>query len=524
MTTMQSTDEQAGGARPGGAVEIRSIDYVPASERHGKAWHLGPVWFQGNAQLATVVIGGIGELSGLNFLWSCVAIILGALIGTLFMAFHSAQGPKLGLPQMIQSRAQFGYYGSLLPVMVAILLFVGYNVFNTILGGEVVQGLFPSWGSFVSDLPIVLGAIALTIVGYRYIHTGLRWATWLFILIYGVFTIGALFTVSLPHGSFGSGGFHIGPFLVEFGAVVSYQLTWAPYVSEYSRYLPESTSTKSVFWWTYGGSALGAGVMLLGALLLAPNPSASSVTAIDNIAGQIFHPFGTIVLICSLPGLIAVVAMNMYSGALTSLTTIDTFSKLRPTITARAVAVMVIAVAGTAGARALSSNFLAHFSYFLALVLYFMIPWTAVNLVDYFFIRKENYAIRELFKPHGIYGAWSWKGVGSYALGFCVMIPFMNAPVSGSFWVGPVAKALNGGDISPFIGFPVAAICYYLLARDTDVAAEAKVAAEQQSLLEAEAAAHVDIGTHEDDLLGDVGARVSDEPIGGSEVERHPGA
>jgi len=69
-------------------------------------------------------------------MWAAIAILLGIIIGTLFMAFHSAQGPKLGLPQMIQSRAQFGYYGSLLPVIVAVLLFIGFNVFNTILAAR----------------------------------------------------------------------------------------------------------------------------------------------------------------------------------------------------------------------------------------------------------------------------------------------------------------------------------------------------------------------------------------------------
>ena len=112
-------------------LETRSIDYVPVAERHGKVWHLGPLWFSGNAQLATLVIGAAGVASGLSFSWSLVAIFLGAVIGTLFMAFHSAQGPKLGLPQMIQSRPQFGYYGALLPVIVAVLLFIGFNVFNT---------------------------------------------------------------------------------------------------------------------------------------------------------------------------------------------------------------------------------------------------------------------------------------------------------------------------------------------------------------------------------------------------------
>ena len=52
------------------------------------------------------------------------------------MAFHSAQGPQLGLPQMIQSRPQFGYVGALLVWLFAYVQYAGFNVFNTILGGE----------------------------------------------------------------------------------------------------------------------------------------------------------------------------------------------------------------------------------------------------------------------------------------------------------------------------------------------------------------------------------------------------
>src|SRR5579862_1621241 len=120
-------------------LELRSIEYVPTSERHGTVWHLGPLWFAGNAQLATIAIGAFGIAGGLSFSWSIVAIVIGLLIGTLFMAFHSAQGPKLGLPQMIQSRPQFGYYGALLPVIVAVLLFIGFNVFNTQIAEQAVS-------------------------------------------------------------------------------------------------------------------------------------------------------------------------------------------------------------------------------------------------------------------------------------------------------------------------------------------------------------------------------------------------
>src|SRR6266550_1175861 len=105
---MTTTQQRAG------RLEVRSIDYVPLNERHGKIWHLGPLWFMSNAQIATLAVGLISISEGASLFWSVLAIVLGVVIGTLFMAFHSAQGPQLGLPQMIQSRPQFGYIGALL--------------------------------------------------------------------------------------------------------------------------------------------------------------------------------------------------------------------------------------------------------------------------------------------------------------------------------------------------------------------------------------------------------------------------
>src|SRR4051794_2311860 len=58
------TYDRSSGKEP--VVELRSIDYVPISERHGRPWHLGPVWFQGNAQLATLAVGLLGVSLGLN--------------------------------------------------------------------------------------------------------------------------------------------------------------------------------------------------------------------------------------------------------------------------------------------------------------------------------------------------------------------------------------------------------------------------------------------------------------------------
>jgi NCS1 family nucleobase:cation symporter-1 len=481
------------GTSTGSLVEVRSIDYVPQAERFGKVWHLGPVWFQGNAQLATLAVGQIGVSLGLNFAWSLVAILLGTLVGTLFMAFHSAQGPKLGLPQMIQSRPQFGYFGSLLPVVAAVLLFVGFNLFNTVIGGEVVQATTRSSFSLTAaELVMPILALIFTAFGYRVIHIGLRWGTYLFLAAFGFFTIAALATTHLPAGQNSlSGTFHLAPFLIEFGVVMSYQLTWAPYVSEYSRYLPHNTTTASTFWYTYIGSGLGAlWPMALGAYVLAWNANLGFVDALKQMGDGIFSGFGEILLLSAWIGLIGVLAMNMYSGGLAALAAIDVLKPIKPNVSARFVSITFIAVAASVGALFIPESFLGSFFNFLLIILYFMIPWTAVNLIDFFFVRKERYAILEIFKPNGIYLRWGWRGLAAYFAGFVVMIPFFSTTI----YTGPVASALDGGDISPFIGFPVAAILYYLLARKLDVESEWRLADQQAPMLESLAEEHERIG------------------------------
>ncbi|MDT7763935.1 MAG: nucleobase:cation symporter, family, partial [Mycobacterium sp.] len=60
---------QTSPAAPGRiAVEVRSIDYVPLNERHGKVWSQGPLWFMSNAQIATLAVGLVSITTGGNLL------------------------------------------------------------------------------------------------------------------------------------------------------------------------------------------------------------------------------------------------------------------------------------------------------------------------------------------------------------------------------------------------------------------------------------------------------------------------
>ncbi|HEY4465691.1 MAG TPA: cytosine permease [Streptosporangiaceae bacterium] len=470
-----------------GGIEVRSIDYVPLNERHGRVWHLGPLWFMSNAQIATLAVGLISISEGASLFWSVLAIVVGTLVGTLFMAFHSAQGPQLGLPQMIQSRPQFGYVGALLVWLFAYVQYAGFNVFNTILGGEAMSttahGPTKLWVVIVT-----LAALAVALVGYDLIHKAEQWLTYLMIVIFGIFTI-TLFLIHYPAGTFSVGTFKASPFLGQFGVVAGYQISWAIYVSDYSRYMPPSVPVRKTFFWTYWGSAIGGGwMMIVGAVLAAwagKNFDGTGIAELQSVGNHVFDGFGSVVLIVAALGLVSVTALNMYGGSLTLISAIDSFRKVRPTLSVRVITVGLTAVLSVIGALAATKNFLGNFNNFLLLILYLFIPWTAVNLVDYYIVRRGHYAIAEIFNPHGMYGRWGWRGILAYLVGFGAMTPFFSV---GTLYEGPAAKALSGADISFFIGLPVAAILYYVLSRSIDVAAETRVAQAEAAELEAAAA------------------------------------
>jgi NCS1 nucleoside transporter family len=451
-----------------GFIERRSIDYVPLAERHGKVWHLWPVWFSGDAQLATLAVGVLGITLGGNLLWTAIAVVLGCALGTFFMAFHSTQGPQLGLPQMIQSRPQFGYIGALLVWAVALIAYIGYNAFNQVLAAQALHQLSPSIAP-TSPLAIVAFAVAalgLAAVGYDTIHLAQRAVAYLMIVILSVFSIGACVLLKMPAAQWEPSGFQAVPFIAQLFAAASYQLSWSIYVSDYSRYLPRDVSVRSSFWWTYLGAFIGGTwMMLVGTVAAAFNPSLDVAAAMQRAADTVVPGLGAVLLLGALLGLVTISALNFYGASLTLLSVADTFRPVRSGVGKRMASLVAAGVLATVIALRSSSDFINRFGDLLAILLYLFTPWTAINLVDFYLVRRAHYSIREIFNADGMYGRWNWRGLSAYALGFVVMIPFFST----GLYTGPVARALGGADLAMLVGLPVAAIAYYLACRSMDI-------------------------------------------------------
>ena len=449
-------------------IETRSIDYVPLAERHGKVWHLWPVWFSGDAHLATLAVGVLGITLGGNLLWTAIAVILGCLLGTFFMAFHSTQGPQLGLPQMIQSRPQFGYTGALLVWGVALVAYIGYNAFNQVLAAQALHQLTPaiSATSGTAMVAFALAALALAVVGYDKIHLAQRGFAYLMIVMLTIFSIGALFVLRFPPAQWQPGGFRAVPFLAQLFAAASYQLSWSIYVSDYSRYLPRDVGVRESFWWTYLGAFVGgAWMMLVGTVAAAAAPRLDVAAAMEHAADAVVPGLGKILLFAALLGLITISALNYYGASLTLLSVADTVKPLKCTVGKRLASLLAAFAASCLIAVSSSGDFVNRFGDLLALLLYLFTPWIAINLVDFYVVRRGHYSIREIFNSAGLYGRWNWRGLGAYLVGFLVMIPFFSTTI----YTGPVARALGGADIAMLVGLPVAAGIYLLVCRSIDL-------------------------------------------------------
>lgn len=462
------------GARSGG-VEARTIEHIPETERHGKTRNLFTIWFGANVMLLTMVSGSLATaLYGLPLWAGVLAILLGNLIGGVVMALHAAQGPQMGIPQMLQTRAQFGSYGSLLVVVLVVLMYTAFFASNIVLGGQALAGLID-----VSPTPAIvligLVSVVAAVFGYRLLHalgTIMSIAAGAAVALLAVWVLAV---DPLPSITFSSGAFSWVGFMATLSIAALWQVAYAPYVSDYTRYMPKDTGVRPAFWATYWGCVLGS---ILGMLVGAVAGAAVPQLGVADALGELAPGISPLLIAVFSVGIAVSNGANLYCGSLASITVGQTlFDGWRPGPRARSIASLVIfAVALVLGLVA-ADNFLVNLSNFMVLLLCVLVPWTAVNLVDYYVLRHGHYDLPSLFeRDGGVYGRVNAIAVLCYVVGITVQLPF----ISTAFYVGPLAEAMGGVDLSWIVGLIVICPLYYALMRRR-VAASAPGPAPAQS-------------------------------------------
>jgi purine-cytosine permease-like protein len=456
-------------------IEVRSIDWIPRRERHGKAWQQAPLWFLGNFQYFTIPIGFIGPAFGLSLGWTIVAGTVGILVGTAFMAFHATQGPTLGLPQMIQSRAQFGYRGVIIALFAMVFTYMAFNVADQVLLSQGLHGSF-GWNATLIAILATVFACALAIWGYDWVHRAFRYLLYISLPLVGIVTVGVLTGNAGGIVSHTLYGFNWTGFMAQLSAAAAYNITYAGYVSDYSRYLPRDTPRRKTIAYVYAGATIPAiWLIALGAWLAVRLGATDGLVGLKTAGNHVLGGLGSVTGFVSAVALAATMGMNAYGAMLTTLAGVDAFHKITPTRRIRVVTILVLTALWFAIGMSISENAVGVVDTALTLMLYLLVPWTVTNLIDFFVVRRGHYSIMDLFKRDGIYRVWSPRGLIAYAIGFAAEVPFMvllNVVNLHSYYTGPFAKDLNSVDISWIVGGVVTAIAYLLLTRNMDLKPE----------------------------------------------------
>ncbi|HHP0321617.1 cytosine permease [Acinetobacter baumannii] len=438
------------------AIESHSIDYVAPSERNGKVRDLFTLWFCTNIAPLAVITGAMSILTfNLNIVSALLAICCGHFFGAAILALTSAQGPQVGIPQMIQSRAQFGRYGALLVVLFTTLIYLGFFISNIILSGKTLHTVVPA-------IPVptatVIGAIAATtigVIGYHFIHKFNKIGTW---FMGGSLLIGLM--IMVPHINadvLAKGSFNMKGWFAMFGLCAVWQISFSPYTSDYSRYLPKSIGIYKPFIFTYLGASLGTiFAMAFGTIAVSIGSTADAMEAVKSGTGL----FGYVLMILFLCNIIGHNAMNLYGAVLSCITSIQTFAgQWMPSRNIRVVLSIIVLVLATLTALWASSNFISFFLNVIFALLFILVPWVSINLLDFYVVNKKSYDIQSIFaRDGGIYGKFNAKALTVYFIGIAVQIPFLK----NAFFTGALADVIQDADISWVIGLVVSLVVYYV--------------------------------------------------------------
>ncbi|HXS07078.1 MAG TPA: cytosine permease [Rhizomicrobium sp.] len=446
-------------------IEKYNIGFVPLGERYGSEKRLFTIWFSINLSIVCLTVGTLGILAGLGFTETALALVLGNAIGTIFMAAHSAQGPHLGIPQMIQSRAQFGVFGAAIPLVAVIITYMLYLAADEVVIRRTLTSLIPV-GTDAAMIAFAAAILLVAYIGYELIHrlgvyltvlSGLMFLATAALLITHKGQAAAVTAPAVGRAEFAA-------FMATLTQATAWSLTFGPYVADYSRYLRPDVPTASTFWYTAMGNFLGASaIMCLGAYMASHYAQIAADPGV-GIAG-LFGPVAPVVKGLIVLGVFQAGVMNLYSAFMSASTIVSGFNRYGH-ISPRAKFVIMAGVMTLATAIAIltQNNFHRYFGDMLDMMVYVLVPWSAINLADYYVVRGGSYEIDDMFNPGGIYGRFHWPTIIIYGLSIVVEAPFARL----SFYTGPIAEKV-GADIAWLPGLIVPAILYCSIMRNRTV-------------------------------------------------------
>jgi purine-cytosine permease-like protein len=461
-------------------LEFNGTNVIAESERSGKASSLFWPWCGANVSLLALSYGSFFLGFGISFWQATYAAIIGTTLSFLLVGFSSLAGKKSSAPTMVLSRAVFGVKGNIVPGLMSYLVFVGWETVLVSLATLATGTIFMRIGDIDRNLAMAIGfvvAVSLTMYGgvlghkvimrlQKYLTLVTSFAT----VIYIVLTFDEVSWDKVSEIPSGNIQAFIGALI--FG-ITGIGLGWVNTAADYSRYLPRTTSSKSVVGWTVLGASIVPIILVIyGAALSGSDPKLSDAIAMDPI-GALTALLPTWYLaffaLIAILGLVGGAILDLYSSGLTLLA-IGLPVK-------RHIAALIdgaIMLVGSIYLVWIADNFFYPFQGFLITLGVPIATWSAIFVTDVL-LRKRAYSEADLFKVSGRYGAWNKRSLALMAVGSFIGWGFVtNSFASWLSWQGYLLFLIGGKDgswayanVGVLLALAIGALGHFLLSRNS---------------------------------------------------------
>jgi len=440
-----------------GQIESHGIDAIPDAERHGTPRELAFLWagaFVNYASLFTASLlttyYGLGVWDGL------AATTLGTLAAAVILGLLSNTGPRSGLPQIVFTRGIFGRRGSYVGAALTLFLAVGWFAVDCVIAAQAGAQIFGTTNTLVTfALVIVIAAISVGVAIYG--HQTIKVLETYGALIFAGLSA-AVFVALAPQfhwfeGPTVGGPDYPGAFVLGFMTCFALVASWYPFASDYSRYLPRSSSVRQVTAWPVVGVALP--MILLGAFgVLVPSIDAKLASTQGPLAVISAHAPGWVAIPFFLFVVVGEIWANYLDVYTAGLVALAMGIRVRRWQSALGCGILGTALAGYA---VLISDFHIAYEDFLILTYLWAPAWAAVVLLTFF-------AFEGKARPPAALAAWLAGTVASLLFVNYSNL-FGNVLTQPSFFNDGLIHGLHGADVSGLVSIGVAAIVYAALRR-----------------------------------------------------------
>jgi NCS1 family nucleobase:cation symporter-1 len=435
-----------------GKVESHGIDPIPAAERHGRPRELAFLWagaFVNYASLFTASLlttyYGLGVWDGL------LATGLGTVAAAVILGLLSNTGPRSGEPQIVFTRRIFGLRGSYLGAVLTLFLAIGWFAVDCVIAAQAGAQLVGGGNRWVTLTLVLLIAgisVAVAIFGHETIKVLATYGAVAFAALSLVLFVSLAPQFHWAQGPSVSGADYPGSFVLGFMTCFALVASWYPFASDYSRYLPATSSARAVTLWPVAGIVLPMLLLgLFGLLLptidagLAANQGVLAVIS-SRAPAWVAVPFFVFVVLGE-------IWANYFDVYTAGLVTLAVGLKLRRWQTALACGILGTALASYA---VLVSDFHLAYEDFLILTYLWAPAWAAVVLL---------YLFLSVARPR------PWLALLAWLAGTAASLVFVNygnlfSNLAGTprFFNGGLVSVLHGADLSGLVSIAVAAAVY----------------------------------------------------------------